>query len=85
MSSGSKPRRIEPDFRSRVWGAPSLEPWFQAAEAARRDDVNNPVGEVWFPADDLLIKFIFTSQNLSVCARAGEFARQNGDVVHPAR
>jgi mannose-6-phosphate isomerase len=59
MSDGSKPQRIEPEFHNKVWGSPRIEPWF----ASRGDQLT---GEVWFPAGDLLIKFLFTSQNLSV-------------------
>jgi mannose-6-phosphate isomerase class I len=64
MSNGSEPRRIEPDFRRKVWGASRLEPWFKASDAPGGADGGDPVGEVWFPADNLLIKFIFTSQKL---------------------
>lgn len=59
MSRGSRPQRIEPIFHEKVWGSPRIEPWF----ASRGDQLT---GEVWFPADDLLIKFLFTSGNLSV-------------------
>jgi mannose-6-phosphate isomerase len=64
MSLDAKPRRIEPDFRAKIWGSTELAPWFeqQAAESADGERI----GEVWFPADDLLIKFLFTSENLSV-------------------
>ena len=59
MSPGSKPQRIEPEFHNKVWGSPRTEPWF---ESLGRESI----GEVWFPAGDLLIKFLFTSQDLSV-------------------
>lgn len=59
MTPGSKPLRIEPEFHTKVWGSPRIEPWFDA----RGDQLT---GEVWFPAGDLLIKFLFTSQFLSV-------------------
>jgi mannose-6-phosphate isomerase len=59
MSAGSKPQRIEPEFHSKVWGSPRIEPWFESPG-------DHLTGEVWFPAGDLLIKFLFTSQNLSV-------------------
>ena len=69
MSEGSKPQRIEPEFHNKVWGSPRIEPWF----ASRGDQLT---GEVWFPAGDLLIKFLFTSQNLSVQVHPGdEYAR----------
>ena len=50
--------RIEPRFVERVWGSLHLEPWFP-----------NPAkktGEVWFDAGRLLIKFLFTTEALSV-------------------
>jgi mannose-6-phosphate isomerase len=50
--------RIEPQFVERVWGSFHLEPWFP-----------NPAvktGEVWFPAGRILIKFLFTTEALSV-------------------
>ena len=59
MSQEAKPRRIEPEFRPKIWGATELEPWFER----QADEL---IGEVWFPADDLLIKFLFTSADLSV-------------------
>jgi mannose-6-phosphate isomerase len=65
MSSGSKPRRIEPEFHAKIWGSPRIEPWFDA----RGDELT---GEVWFPAGDLLIKFLFTSQDLSVQVHPGD-------------
>jgi mannose-6-phosphate isomerase len=63
MTTGSKPQRIEPDFRTRIWGSPRLGPWF---EPQAHEPGADPIGEVWFPAHDLLIKFLFTSANLSV-------------------
>ncbi|MBL8291942.1 MAG: class I mannose-6-phosphate isomerase [Bryobacterales bacterium] len=49
---------IEPKFVERVWGSNDLRPLFgQYAQ---------PVGEVWFDAGAILIKFLFTSQPLSV-------------------
>lgn len=56
-----KPRLIPPVFVPRVWGTRDLAPFYpQAAE---------PVGEVWFQLDKqfpLLVKFLFTEENLSV-------------------
>ncbi len=54
----SAPVRIEPSFYHRVWGSPRLEPWFP-----NRPEIT---GEVWFPAGDLLVKFVFTTDKLSV-------------------
>ena len=51
-------RRIEPKFVPKVWGSKELKPWFP--------NPSEPTGEVWFPAGELLIKFLFTTENLSV-------------------
>jgi mannose-6-phosphate isomerase len=53
-----KARRIEPKFVAKVWGSTVLEPWFPNS--------SERIGEVWFPAGDLLIKFLFTTERLSV-------------------
>lgn len=55
------PERLTPSFRERVWGATRLEPWFP--------DTLNTIGEVWLEGAHelpLLVKFLFTTQNLSV-------------------
>jgi len=49
---------IAPEFVYRTWGKEDLAPLFP-----RQD---KRIGEVWFQADDLLIKFLFTSEPLSV-------------------
>lgn len=57
--SSNKPRRLPVSFKEKVWGARSLSPWF--------DTPDRQIGEVWFEADlPLLVKFIFTSDRLSV-------------------
>jgi mannose-6-phosphate isomerase len=62
--------RIEPSLVERVWGSTQLEPWFR-----------NPAvktGEVWFPAGRLLIKFLFTTEPLSVQVHPDdEYAQQH--------
>jgi mannose-6-phosphate isomerase len=85
MSSGSKPLRIEPQFHAKVWGSPRIEPWFESPGTKL-------TGEVWFPAGDLLIKFLFTSQDLSVqvhpddkFARAHENSRGKTEMWHILR
>jgi mannose-6-phosphate isomerase len=51
--------RLERKFVERVWGAMDLAPLF--------GPVAHRIGEVWFPADHpLLVKFIFTTENLSL-------------------
>lgn len=66
------PRKLEPSFREKIWGATRLEPWFP----------NSPskIGEVWFEAaEDLpLVKFLFTTEKLSVQVHPGDaYARQH--------
>src|SRR5690242_12515404 len=53
-------RQIEPRFVERVWGSTDLSPWFPQQQAK--------TGEVWFTSSSspLLVKFIFTSEDLSV-------------------
>ena len=60
-------RKLEPTFHGRVWGTPSLDPWFPNAPAQASA---LPIGEVWFqtPEVPLLVKFLFTDQDLSVQA-----------------
>jgi mannose-6-phosphate isomerase len=53
--------RLTPSFRERVWGRKSLAPYFPDQEKA--------TGEVWFLAAErlpLLVKFLYTSERLSV-------------------
>jgi len=61
------PRRLTPSFLEKVWGATRLEPWFPNSQSK--------IGEVWFeivPGIPLLIKFIFTSEKLSVQVHPGD-------------
>ncbi len=50
MSMG--PVRLEPTLHEKVWGVPTAN--------------GKRLGEMWFPAEPLLVKFIFTSEKLSV-------------------
>jgi len=56
-------RKLVPAFHERVWGAESLAPWFPQTPSSMKT-----IGEVWFqtPEIKLLVKFLFTTQNLSV-------------------
>lgn len=55
----SKPIKLKTVFKEKVWGSTRLSPWYPDADVK--------IGEVWFDADlPLLIKFIFTSEKLSV-------------------
>lgn len=54
-----KPTRLPPDFREKPWGSTQLSPWYAPSQ--------NKIGEVWFETDrSLLVKFLFTSDRLSV-------------------
>jgi len=53
--------RLAAEFKEKVWGSEDLRPWY--ASSGRR------IGEVWFTAAEplpLLVKLIFTEENLSV-------------------
>ena len=57
--SGNVPFRLPSVFKEKIWGALDLAPWYA--------DPGKKIGEVWFEADiPLLVKFVFTSQRLSV-------------------
>lgn len=59
-------RRLEASFHHRVWGSQNLLPWF--ANTAEK------TGEVWFTSDPrppLLVKFLFTTDKLSVQVHPG--------------
>lgn len=56
-----KPVRLNPSRRVKPWGSKNLEPLFP--EARRK------IGEIWYrrsPSFPILVKFLFTSKNLSV-------------------
>ena len=56
--------RLTPRFLPKVWGSTQLEPWYR--------NTGEKMGEVWFerrpnePKPPLLIKFLFTTEPLSV-------------------
>lgn len=53
--------RIEPVFYEKVWGTEATEPWYPSN--------GKKIGEAWFttePKLPLLVKFLFTSERLSV-------------------
>jgi len=57
----TKPIRLTPSLREKVWGKTRLAPWFA--------DSAEPIGEAWFLAErdlPLLVKLIFTSERLSI-------------------
>jgi mannose-6-phosphate isomerase len=58
-------RRITPLPKETVWGSIDTEPWFPNPAGHR-------IGEVWFPSDRLLLKFLFTQENLSVQVHPGD-------------
>lgn len=68
-----KPRRLEPRFVERVWGREDLAPLYPPP--------GTKIGEVWFqPGPDfpLLVKFLFTSEPLSIQVHPGDdYAREH--------
>jgi mannose-6-phosphate isomerase len=53
--------RLTPRLVPKVWGSTHLQPWYPSAA--------EKIGEVWFesePKPPLLVKFLFTTENLSV-------------------
>lgn len=55
------PRKLSVQFVERIWGSTELEPWYRNPSAK--------TGEVWLetvPGIPLLIKFIFTTEALSI-------------------
>jgi mannose-6-phosphate isomerase len=69
--------RLIPRALEKVWGSPRTEPWFRNGEGRN-------IGEIWFTGSDatpLLVKFLFTEDNLSVQVHPGDdYARvhENG-------
>ena len=53
-------KRLTPRFLEKVWGSTQLEPWFPNPE--------KKTGEVWLEGESLplLVKFLFTTEPLSV-------------------
>jgi mannose-6-phosphate isomerase len=74
VSGGS--HSLASTISDKVWGTPETEPWFQNPERRK-------IGEVWFPASEslaILVKFLFTSDNLSVQVHPDdEYARRHHD------
>jgi mannose-6-phosphate isomerase len=69
--SGETPVRLPARFLEKIWGATDLLPWYPVA--------STKIGEVWFEAElPLLVKFIFTSDRLSVQVHPDDdFARRH--------
>lgn len=66
--------RLKPLPQQRIWGTIDTEPWFPNPEG-------NFIGEVWFDVPEscpLLVKFLFTSDNLSVQVHPGDRDGQRG-------
>jgi mannose-6-phosphate isomerase len=61
-------KKLPSTAHEKVWGSPDTEPWYRNPE--RRN-----IGEIWFlPSDSvpLLVKLLFTSDNLSVQVHPGD-------------
>jgi mannose-6-phosphate isomerase len=67
--------RLTPSFKEKVWGSTHLEPLFPNSQ--------HKIGEVWFEGVDnlpLLIKFLFTTEKLSVQVHPDDaYARRHHD------
>ncbi|HWF10300.1 MAG TPA: class I mannose-6-phosphate isomerase [Bryobacteraceae bacterium] len=67
-------RRLDSTACEKVWGSTNTEPWYRNPE-------NRDIGEIWFHASDsvpLLVKLLFTSDNLSVQVHPGDdYAREH--------
>jgi mannose-6-phosphate isomerase len=67
--------RLTPTFKEKVWGSTQLEPLFPNS--------TRKIGEVWFEGVDnlpLLIKFLFTTEKLSVQVHPNDdYARKHHD------
>ena len=68
------PQRLSSTAYEKVWGSPETEPWYRNPEGRK-------IGEIWFAASDsvpLLVKLLFTSDNLSVQVHPGDvYARKH--------
>jgi mannose-6-phosphate isomerase len=83
-------RALEPHFVERIWGRTNLSPWFSPEEKPEAGPLR--IGEAWFqvsPDHPLLLKFLFTSQKLSVqvhpdddLARKWESCRGKTEMWH---
>ena len=68
-----KVRRLNGRALEKVWGTPETEPWYPRGAGK--------TGEVWFVAPEeprLLVKFLFTSEKLSVQVHPGDSAAGPG-------
>jgi len=70
------PQRLASTVHEKIWGSPGTEPWHRNPERRK-------IGEIWFSASDsvpLLVKLLFTSDNLSVQVHPGDdYAREHHD------
>lgn len=51
--------KLSPERHDLIWGSRDTEPWYPNPDGLR-------TAEVWFPSGELLVKFLFTTDNLSV-------------------
>jgi mannose-6-phosphate isomerase len=68
-----KVRRLDDRALEKVWGTPDTEPWYPRGAGK--------TGEVWFSAPEeprLLVKFLFTSEKLSVQVHPGDSGAGSG-------
>jgi len=69
--------KLTPLVLEKVWGSPHTEPW-------RANPEGRKIGEIWFSAPEavpLLVKFLFTSERLSVQVHPDDtYAQAHGGV-----
>lgn len=70
-------QKLTPGIRDKVWGSPLTEPWLKNPEGRK-------IGEIWFAAPEILpilVKFLFTSDRLSVQVHPDDaYAQAHGEV-----
>lgn len=70
-------RKLTPAIHEKVWGSPRTGPWLDNPQG-------RGIGEIWYAAPEalpLLVKFLFTSERLSVQVHPGdEYARSQGEA-----
>ncbi len=69
-------RKLTPVIHEKVWGSPQTEPWLD-------NPTGRSIGEIWFSAPEampVLVKFLFTSERLSVQVHPDDaYAQAHGE------
>src|SRR4051794_1027635 len=65
---------VVPQLLEKIWGIEDTRPWLENPERRR-------IGEIWFRTSEegpVLVKFLFTSQNLSIQVHPGDTPQARG-------